>query len=153
MTSSITLLRGFIVSADERIQPSIDTDTLPHLLRRAGIDFFEIVRTNILHTHDESVMFVDDDGHQRGLRPNRRAQFLSGYPLEHPIVGDVLFLREVMSYEGADTATLTDLALTRYFTSSATAEDYGQWLDTPLVREYSERLGFITSKMPLSFNG
>jgi hypothetical protein len=141
---------GFIVPADERIQTGKYTETLPHLLQRANIKFYGIVRTEYLNPYDNSVMFVDEDGYHRGLPPNRRAQFLSGYTLDYPIVGDALFLGEKMGMDGAYIVSLTDRALEQYFQNTEVHEGYAKWLWSEPVIEFSERHGlYLHGKSPI----
>lgn len=152
MTDPNKNLRGFIVPADERVKTGTYSETLQNLLKRTGIDFFEIVRTKTLHAYDQSVMFVDDDGHQKGLKVNRRAQFFSGYPLDHAIVGDVLFLREVEDPEGMDTEGLTERALTNYFQNSDVRGGFGAWLWSDPVKAFSDHHGLYDYKGPTRDN-
>jgi hypothetical protein len=79
-------------------------------MKKANINFFE--RVNTQHGHDNHfVMVVDEDGRDRRLPYNPRAQYFSGYPVHAPIVGDALFVSEDWVDDGIEFVSLTDKGL------------------------------------------
>lgn len=81
--------------------------TLKELKALAGIDYGERVNTPICREHD-FVAVVDEDGHDRMLRPNPVGQHLIGYPTRDnngwplTIVGPMLLLSEEMMDDPED---------------------------------------------------
>lgn len=151
------VLKAFHLPADERVMTGVYEETFPNLLRRAGIDLPERVNTTLLVEH-HCVMVVDEDGHNRRLPVNRRAQFLSGYPLEHAIVGDALFLGEAMNLEdyGVDFINIPQMTLDDYLRNPAVHEGYAEWLYSAPVKAFSDRHNLNyrgQKKKPLDFNG
>jgi hypothetical protein len=151
------VLKAFHLPADERVMTGVYEETLPNLLRRAGIEFMERVNTELLALH-RCVMVIDDCGYDRRLPVNRRAQFLSAYPLEHAIVGDALFFGEAMDAEsmGIDFINIPQASLDGYLKNSAVHEGYAQWLFSPPVRAFSDHHDLYyygKDKKPLGFNG
>lgn len=151
------VLKAFHLPADERVMTGVYEESIPNLLRRAGIEFMARVNTELLAQH-RCVMVVDEDGHDRRLPVNRRAQFLSGYPLEHAIVGDALFFGEAMDAEsmGIDFIDIPQVALDSYLKNSAVHEGYAEWLFTPAVKRFSDQHSLYyygQKKKPLGFNG
>jgi hypothetical protein len=143
------IFRAFHVPSDERAMTSVYTESLPLLLRRCSIEFMEVVRGRAMDSHN-CVMVMDDEAIRRNFPVNRRAQFLSGYPIEHAIRGDVLFFTEGGNpYTGYDLGNISEKALTDYLENDAVHEGYSRWLASPLGRDYSLANGFLA---PRPFN-
>lgn len=94
-------LKGVIVPSDREQPIEVMEGPLKELLEKVGWKYFSIVRTPYGRDND-FIMLVDEDGQQNDLMYNPRAQYLSGYPLQHPILGNTLFLSERMTDEGGD---------------------------------------------------
>jgi hypothetical protein len=136
------VLKGFLLPSDETVKTGVYEEALKDLLKRADIGMPEIVRTR--HLADTNcVMLVDDDGHSRGLPVNRRAQFLSGYPLAHPIVGDVLFFGEAWNDEdpGMDLVSIPADSLSKYLQNDEVRAGFSAWIWSQPVMDFSERYG------------
>jgi hypothetical protein len=124
-------LKAMIMPADDAEDWQITTDSIRNLLAAANIDFPE--RVHGANSRDNGfVMLVDGDGRDRGLRYNPRAHYLSGYPIDHPIVGGVLFCSEDYGDDGMDIQHLTDQA-EKWLTGEAPnevlhTEGYTNWL-------------------------
>lgn len=86
-------LKGVIVPADRSEQIEVMKGSLRDLFEKVGWKYFSIVRTPYGKDND-FVMLVDEDGHQNDRLYNPRAQYLSGYPMSAPMLGDALFLSE-----------------------------------------------------------
>lgn len=135
------IIRAFHMPTDERASAGIYEETLTDLKKRAGLKYIEIVQMQTMANHG-FVMVVDEDGLDRRLPLNRRAQFLSTYTLDHPIVGDALFfglIRDPM--EGDSLSSIPQKALTDYLQNDAVKQGYNEWLYSPPVMEYSRRFG------------
>lgn len=153
-TATSHTFRALHVPADERASTSLYTESIPQLLRRCGIELIEIIRTQYL-ANVNAVMVMDDDSIKRQLPINRRAQFLSGYPIEHAIRGDVLFMGEEMAFDGLDLVSLPQDALDKYLQNSEVQEGYSAWLFSEPVMNFSVKYGLPLTgreKGLLSFN-
>lgn len=101
-------MKALLVEPDLAKDPVIvEGDSLRELCKAHGIEWFDIVRTQFMHDNlGGSCMLVDDDGHQKHLPQNLRANIISGYP--DAIVGNALFLGYRMGSEGGDVITIRD---------------------------------------------
>lgn len=134
-------LRAFHVPADDRAKTGIYEETLTNLKRRANLRYISIVQMKTMESHG-CVMVVDDDGHDRRLPWNSRAQFLSTYPLGHAIVGDALFLSLTPDFmEGDSLASIRQKSLDDYLQNKEVQEGYSQWLFSMPVLQYAIRYG------------
>lgn len=97
----MTQLTGIIVPSDTNRKIRVHHGTIQELCKQAGWNYFEIVRTFNGRDHD-FVMLVNDDARSEGNPYNPRAQYLSGYPIQSPILGDALFLSEAWIGDGYD---------------------------------------------------
>lgn len=138
------ILRAFHVPADERIVTGVYTEQFDHLKQRAGgIEFPKIVKTQYLHDNG-CVMVVDEDGHKKGLAVNRRAQFLSGYPLDHAIRGDALFFSlQEDPMNGAYLTDVSDRTLERYLQNKEVHQGFSPWLFSEPVARFSAQHGLF----------
>lgn len=135
------IIRAFHVPADERAKTGIYKETMTSLKKRANIKYIEIVQMQTMHDHG-FVMVLDEDGLDRRLPLNRRAQFLSTYTLDHPIVGDALFfslVREPM--EGDFLSDISQKSLDDYLQNDEVKQGYDEWLASPPVMGYSKQFG------------
>lgn len=140
----MTAFRAFHIPADQRAATSVYTEPLPILLRRCQIDLLEVIHTRIMADHN-CVMVMDDDAVGRRLPVNRRAQFISGYPISHALRGDVLVMGETGdSYSGFDLASISQASLDSYLQNKEVHKGYDEWLRSAPVFEYSVAHGFIT---------
>jgi len=105
------VLKALYVSTDHEGDFELLELPLRELWEKAGIKWPCQVRTEAVRDIG-FVMVVDDDGHDRGLRWNPRAQYLSQYPAEHGIVGGALFFSEAWDEDsmGIDLVDLTQTA-------------------------------------------
>lgn len=120
--------KGLIVPANPKEAIREMEAPLADLCRNAGFRWASIVRTK-LGSENNFVMVVNEDGHDMRDPYNPRAQYLSGYPLQSPIVGGAIFLTEVMYPDGADFISLSEPGQ-RYIQDGAKWEKRGffdQW--------------------------
>jgi len=121
-------LRGLMVPSDERVAlPKVTTQSLQQWLTQADMDYLEIVSGTIHAREHGFCMLVDDDGHSRRLPWNPRAQFLSGYSLASPILGNALFFSFGWVNQGHDPIDLKPEAA-EWLTSPDRLADYQDWL-------------------------
>lgn len=99
-----------------------------------GIDFLERVHGINSRAHN-FVMAVDDEGRDRLLPWNPRAQFLSGYPIEAPICGNALMFSEDFTDDGMDFVDLKDDAKA-WLLDPARQQEFMAWSETEVVRDY-----------------
>lgn len=98
------VVKGIMVKPDLEL-----TDvhgSIRDLLAAADIKYMESVR-GAHSRHNNFVMVIDGDGIDRELTYNPKAQYLSGYPIVHPIVGTALFFSEAMIDLGMDIIDLS----------------------------------------------
>ena len=131
-------ISGLMVPCDTQVvMPEAVTDKRIHdWLLSSDIEFFERVHGENSRDHD-FVMVVDDEGRDRGLPWNPRAQFLSGYPIHAPIVGNAIFCSEGWTGEGVDFINLSPQAQT-WLLDPQRMEDYRTWWKTDEVRDYAK---------------
>jgi hypothetical protein len=98
------VLSGVMVTPD--LELTEVEGPLGQLLSNANIKYLETVR-GAHSRHNDFVMVIDEDGHDRRLQYNPKAQYLSGYPVHHAIVGAALFFSERMIDMGMDLVDLT----------------------------------------------
>lgn len=140
-----TVLKAVIIPADPKLDFIEREVPFRKLLTLAGWKFFEIVRTQYGRDHN-FVMLVNDDAREAKSPYNPRAQYLSGYPLEAPILGTVLMLTETQGYNGYDMANISDEAR-RYIQDGAKWEKgagFDQW-----CQAFYEPIHFYTKSYPL----
>lgn len=117
------------------------TMSIQQWLTTSDIKYFERVQGPNSRVHDFS-MVVDDEGCDRGLPWNSRAQFLSGYPIHAPIVGNAIFWSVAMVDEGMDFVNLSGRAQ-HWLLDLDRAEEYSAWRHSdevlPYAREYQMR--------------
>lgn len=98
------VMKGIMVKPD--LEMTDVQGPLGELFKAADIKYFESVR-GAHSRHNNFVMVIDGDGIDRQLTYNPKAQYLSGYPVVHPIVGTALFFSEAMVDEGMDLVSLS----------------------------------------------
>lgn len=144
MTSYLDkVYKAMIVMPDPAIAPERVQDSLKNLLKKAGFEWLEIVRT-LPARENHFVMVVDDEGKSAQKPYNPRAQYLSGYPIQGPILGGAIFLSERMGEDGgADFFDLTETGHNYIEDPDKWGEDGGfkQWLamNDESVRYYQMR--------------
>lgn len=120
------VLKALLLPADDSKEPELLTLPLRELLQRADIKYLAQVRTHPAQ-ENQFVMVIDDDGHDRRLPINPRAQYLSEYPVEHGIMGGALFFSEAWVDDGFDLVDLTDMGHD-YLTAESKKHAYRDWL-------------------------
>jgi hypothetical protein len=103
------VLKALYVSTDHTGDFQLLELPLRELWDRANIRYMCQVRTEVARAND-FVMVIDDDGYDRQLPWNPRAQYLSQYPADHGIVGGALFFSEAWEGGGIDLIDLTQTA-------------------------------------------
>lgn len=98
------VLKGIMVKPD--LEMTDVQGSIRDLLAAADINYLETVR-GAHSRHNNFVMVIDEDGIDRRLTYNPKAQYLSGYPIAHPIVGTALFFSETMVDLGMDLVDLS----------------------------------------------
>lgn len=134
-------IKALIVPADTRIQPHIETSSIRKHFTAAGFDFFERVHGANSRPHD-FVMLVDEDGKRKAGRYNPRAHYLSGYTLEHRIVGGAVFCSEYMGDGGMDIQHLSDQAEAWLTDPNVLGEGYENWVSN------NATFGLFTMRFP-----
>lgn len=122
------VFKALIVPADSKEAIREIEAPLTELCENAGFRWPCIVRTKP-GAENNFVMVVNEDGHDLKDPYNPRAQYLSDYPLQSPIVGGAIFLTEVMYPDGADFISLSESGQ-RYIQDGAKWEKgsfFDQW--------------------------
>jgi hypothetical protein len=129
-------IKAILVPADEHIEiGELQEKSIKEWLEVANIKWMAFL--NASSTMNMRMM-IDDDGHDRGLPWNPRAQFLCQYPIEHPIVGDVIMLSLAMVGDGMDAVDLVPEAAA-WMKDAARAPEYWAWIRDPAIRGYAVR--------------
>lgn len=135
-------VRGILIPCDDRVEINWEPETkkLKEWLELANIEWVELVN-NSHGLNFEAIM--DDNGLNRGLPWNARAQFILGYPVLHPIVGSIVLCSVVNSAEGRDIGDL-DQRVVEHLTEPEQADRFNRWLNNPSHRQYfnSHRLRY-----------
>jgi hypothetical protein len=138
-------LTGIRVSCDERLEVGEPIHQSLHLhLIQANIEWPERVHGANSRSHD-FVMMVEDDGHQKRFAWNSRAHFLSGYPIDAPIVGDALFFSEDWGPEGMDFQNIKQSAID-WIGDPARADEYARWLSDNSDYAHEYRMNYPPKK-------
>lgn len=100
---------GILVRAvgDADNAPKTVSGSINSLFLKAGIEFAERVHGQHSRLND-FVMIVDDEGRDKQLPYNALGHYLSGYNIQAPILGDVLFFSEDFTDDGMDIIPLRD---------------------------------------------
>lgn len=128
---------GLMIPCDERVAlpTEVVIKRVHDWLLDSDIEFMEVVNGANTRPND-FVMIVDDEGRDRQLPWNPRAQFLSGYPIQAPIVGNALFFSMDWVDDGLDIVNLTDKAKT-WLLDPARAMEYMAWTEAAEIRDYA----------------
>lgn len=120
------VLTGLRVPVNENTKMDLVTSSFHDHLISSDIMFAERVHGS--NSRQQGfVMMVDDDGRDRGQAWNPRAHFLSGYPIQAPIIGNALFFSEGFVDDGMETLSLHNLAI-NWLRDPARLTEYGIWL-------------------------
>lgn len=128
-------LTGVYVPADQGEKIEKFTKSVHEWLLSAGIDFAERVtgRNGTIHGF---CLVIDDEGRDKGMPWNPRAQFLLGYPIEAPLVGNAIFWSTDWTDDGKDFVSLFEEAQ-RWLLDPAREREFTAWLADPEVAGYS----------------
>lgn len=130
------------IPCDDRIK--IDwvpqTKTIGEWLKLTNIKWLATV-TGQLVKNTQGI--IDDDGLDRGLPWNARGHFLLGYPVYHPIVGDVLMCSTAFRDDGYDIVDLVPTAV-EDFNKLESFKKFQEWLEDPAHRSFllSHRMSY-----------
>lgn len=131
------LIKAILVPSDEKVQiGKLEEDTIQNWLTRANFDWMGFVHGQLKELGVEFTMIIDDEGHDNRLPWNPRAQFLSGYPLDAPILGDALFVSRDWRDDGYDVVDLIEPAA-KWIKNGMRASEFRYWLDAPENRDYN----------------
>lgn len=130
-------LAGIIVPCDARIAMphEVTIRSVHKTMMDAKIDFPERVSAINCKTYGFS-MVVDDEGRDKRMGWNPRAQFLSGYPIMAPIVGNAIFWSEDFTDDGMDFVSLTKGAAT-WLLDPQRQHEYHAWRETDEVKDFA----------------
>lgn len=135
------ILKGVFIPANQEVKGSVDELPLKRWMEKANIHFPSRVHGANSRGRD-FMMVVDDAGHDRELAWNPRAQFLSGYPMNHPIVGDAIFFSEAFIDDGMEFIHINKLA-ELWLTDMARLSEFANWR-----REYQEGFAYYLGMYP-----
>lgn len=126
-------IKAILIPADERMPiGDLEEHSIGEWLERANIRYMGFV--NASSTMNLQFM-IDDDGLSRQLAYNVRAHFLCQYPIEHPIVGNIIAVSQDYIDDGMDVVSLLDESAA-WVKDPARADELASWRSKPVNREY-----------------
>lgn len=136
------VLKGLHVPADQRVAVEVKELSIYEWFKLTGINFMERVHGHNSRAGD-FVMVIDEDGRQRRLPFNSRAQYLSGYPLfAAPILGDAIFWSEDYGMDGMDFVNLRPNAEAWLKDNAQQNSKWEDWKRDNAVRLFRYQLEF-----------
>lgn len=118
--------------------PEIEIPELQEHSIREWLEILDIEWISFINASSEFNMqgMMDDDAIRRRLPWNPRAHFITGYPVDHPILGNMLMGSMDFTDGGHDFVSLKQEGIDWFGDKEARAEEYATWLRQPVAQGY-----------------
>lgn len=128
------VVRAVLIPSDERVEiPPAQERTIGEWLKVAGIEWLTVV--NMSSTLNMAGI-MDDDAIRKGMPWNPRAHFLSGYPVDHPTLGDWVVGSLDWVDDGKDFVSIKPESEAFLMDKGKRGEEFSAWLAQPSARMY-----------------
>lgn len=128
------VIRAVHIPSNEGVEiPPAEERTIGEWMKLANIEWLTFVN---MSTTMNMVGMMDDDALRKGLPWNPRAHFLSGYPIDHPILGDWVAASLDWVDDGKDFVSIKPESEAWLLDKGKRGEEYSSWLSQPTARGY-----------------
>ena len=142
-------ISGIMIPFDERVEiPGPEEHSIREWLEILDIKYFGTVNASSKFNMQG---LIDDDGLDRRLPWNPRAHFITGYPVDHPIVGNMLMVSMEFTGEGHDVVSLKQEGIDWLGDKAARGEEFSTWLRQPVAQGYFHEYRLRFPQPPVTY--